>query len=176
MSRHVGIFGPGECGKTTAAKSLLAARWRRFRRRAIVIDPNRDTWPAHCLIFSERDRGLARAWQITGCDVVIDDATGQIYRDTAQNDLFTRIRHQHHTLFILGHTATILLPLQRDALGTLLLFRQSPKAVATWEDEWAEPRIAAAATLKKYEFLWCKKFGAPDGSHLIQKGKFPPPS
>ena len=175
MSRHVGIFGPGECGKTYAGMELLRQRWILFRRRAIVLDLNRAAWPAHCLVFPDRDKGLAFAWREQGCDLVIDDATGQIYRDPAQNDLFTRIRHQHHTLFVLGHTATMLLPLQRDALGTLLLFRQSPVAIQTWVNEWAEPRIEQAALLKRYEFLLCKKFGAPDGSHLIQKGKFPPP-
>jgi len=175
MSRHVGIFGPPECGKTTAAKAILRERWRMLRRRAIVVDLNGDAWPAHCLVFNSLDRALAFAWRVSGCDFVIDDASGQIYRDAGHNDLFTRIRHQQHTLFVIGHNATILLPIQREALGTLLLFRQSPKAIAAWVEDWAEPRIEAAANMRAYEFLFCKRFGAADGSHLVQSGRFAAP-
>jgi hypothetical protein len=76
---------------------------------------------------------------------------------------------------VVGHRATVLLPVQRDQFGKLILFRQSPGAARSWTEEWAEPRMAQATDLRKYEFLYCVKFGAADGSHLIQKGVFPPP-
>jgi hypothetical protein len=34
--------------------------------------------------------------------------------------------------------------------------------------------MAEAVELKAYEFLYCVKFGAPDGGHHVQKGRFPP--
>lgn len=176
MSIHVGIFGPGMCGKTTAAKCLSRALWNNERRRSIVCDPNRERWGAHALVFDKLDdKFLRTVWRYRNCAVFIDEATMTIDRDTAFTDLFTRVRHVGHILHIMGHRATVLLPIQRDQFGTLLLFRQSPGAAKIWSEEWAEQRILQSCDLKKYEFLWCKKFSAPDGSHLIQKGKFPAP-
>lgn len=175
MSLHVGIFGPSLCGKTYAAKQLSLAHWRQ-RRRSIVCDPNGEQWGAHALCFSALDeRFLAAFWKHRNCAVFIDEATMTIDRDAGLNDLFTRGRHQGHILHVMGHRATVLQPIQRDQFGSLLLFRQSPGSAAIWAEEWAETRMQEATTLLKYEFLFCKKFAAPDGNHLIQKCKFPPP-
>jgi hypothetical protein len=75
---------------------------------------------------------------------------------------------------MIGHRATVLLPVQRDQFGKLILFRQSPGAARIWAEEWAEPRMAEAVELKACEFLYCVKFGAPDGGHLVKKGRGPP--
>lgn len=175
MSIHVGIFGPSLCGKTYAAKQLSRAMMREGRR-SLVSDPNRDIWGPQALVFGKLDEAFLRAvWRFRNCAVFIDEATISIDRDAAFTDLFTRSRHAGHIIHVMGHRATVLLPIQRDQFGTLFLFRQSPGAAKIWSEEWAEIRIQGATSLKKYEFLYCKKFGAPDGSHLIQKGKFPPP-
>lgn len=174
MSVHVGIFGPSLCGKTFAAKSLSLALWLTQNRRSIVCDPNREQWGRHALVFGTLDDRFLRAvWRYRNCAVFIDEATIMIDRDTAFTDLFTRLRHQGHILHVMGHRATVLLPIQRDQFGTLMLFRQSPTAAKIWAEEWAEKRMLASCDLKKFEFLLCKKFAAPDGSHLIKPGKFP---
>ncbi|OAM87573.1 ATP-binding protein [Termitidicoccus mucosus] len=175
MSIHVGIFGPSLCGKTYAAIMLSLALWRQERRRSIVLDPNGSDWGPHAIVFRDMDRFLAFLWRHRNCAVFIDEATLTIDRGVEFTDLFTRVRHAGHILHIMGHRATVLLPIQRDQFGKLLLFRQSPGSAKIWGEEWAEPRMVEATELKKYEFLYCVKFGAPDGSHLIQRGKFPPP-
>jgi hypothetical protein len=175
MSIHVGIFGPGLCGKTYACKCLSAAHAQQGRK-SLVCDPNGEDWGAHALVYRRCEAAfLAAVWKHRNCAVFIDEATLTIDRGVEFTDLFTRVRHAGHILHVIGHRATVLLPVQRDQFGKLILFRQSPGSAKIWGEEWAEPRMAEAAELKKYEFLYCVKFGAPDGSHLVQKGRFPPP-
>lgn len=173
MSRHVGIFGPSLCGKTFAAKVLSLALWRTCRLRSLVLDPQGDDWGAHALVFRDRERFLKAFWRHRNCAVFIDEATVTVGRDNTFTDLFTRGRHQGHILHTMGHRATVLLPIQRDQFGTLLLFRQSPGSASIWAEEWAEQRMHAATELRKYEFLFCQKFAAPDGRHLVEKRIFP---
>ncbi len=197
MSIHVGIFGPSLCGKSYAAKQLSLARWRNHRRRSLVLDLNADNWGEHSLVYTLppefRDpppgvnitdeqrreavaalvgRFLGKMWALRDLDVFIDEATETVGRSTDFTGVFTRGRHRGHIVYAMGHAATVLLPIQRDQFGTLFLFRQSPRAASMFADEWAEPRIMQATTLRKHEFVLCKKFGAPDGSHLIKPGKF----
>ena len=198
MSIHVGIFGPSLCGKTTAAKILSRARWLGHRRRSLVLDLNAEHWGAHALVYTLPSRirnppdgvtvtgeeraaavekltntFLAKLWATRDCDVFIDEATETVGRSGDFTGVFTRSRHRGHVVYAMGHAATVLLPIQRDQFGTLLLFRQSPRAAGLWAEEWAEPRMIQATTQNKYHFLFCQKFGAADGSHLIEPRIFP---
>jgi hypothetical protein len=173
VSIHVGIFGPSLCGKTFAAKVLCIALWRSHRMRALVLDPQGGDWGAHALVFRDRAAFLRAFWKHRNCAVFIDEATVTVGRDNTLTDLFTRGRHQGHILHVMGHRATVLLPIQRDQFGKLLLFRQSPGSAAIWAEEWAEQRMHSATELKKYEFLFCAKFAAKDGGHLVEKKIFP---
>jgi hypothetical protein len=167
VSIHVGIFGPSLCGKTHAAKWLSRDAWARAKRRSLVLDINGEHWGAQALVFRERSAFLAAFWRHRDCAVFIDEATVTVGRDDSLTDLFTRGRHQGHIVHAMGHRATVLLPIQRDQFGTLLLFRQSPQSAAIWAEEWAEPRIHAATTLPKHRFLLCRKFAAADGGHAV---------
>ena len=198
MSIHVGIFGPSLCGKTTAAKILSLARWRGLRRPSLVLDLNNEDWGSHALVYTlpERIRNppphvnisqderaeavaalvnvfLGKVWASRDCDVFIDEATETVGRSTDFTGVFTRARHRGHVVYAMGHAATVLLPIQRDQFGSLLLFRQSPQAAAVWEREWADVRIRAATEQKKFHFLLCRKFGASDGNHFIKPSVFP---
>ena len=175
MSIHAGIFGPGLCGKTYGCK-LLSRSHAKQGRKSIVCDPNGEDWGPHALVFKRCDEAfMAAVWKHRNCAIFIDEATMTIDRGVEFTDLFTRVRHVGHILHVIGHRATVLLPVQRDQFGKLILFRQSPGSAKIWAEEWAEPRMMEATELKKYEFLYCVKFGAADGSHVILKAKFPPP-
>lgn len=176
MSIHVGIFGPGLCGKSHAGKSL-ARSFAAAGRRSVVIYPpghlsDRD-WGAHAMVFTDRSRFLDTVWKSRGLAVFIDEATETVGRDAELTGLFTRSRHNGHVVVAMGHRATVLLPVQRDQFGTLFLFRASPGEAKTWAEEWAEPRLVEATTLPKYHFLLARKFAAPDGQHLVTRGSFP---
>lgn len=175
MSIHVGIFGPSLCGKSYVAKRLSAELWRVSGRRSLVLYPQgheESGWGHHALVCYDRAHFLKLFWRERNLAVFVEEATETVGRDTELTGLFTRGRHRGHIVHAMGHRPTVLLPIQRDQFGTLFLFRQSPDAAEIVAREWAEPRIHEATTLKRYEFLLCRKFAAPDGGHHVEKGKF----
>lgn len=173
MSIHVGIFGPSLCGKSYVGKALSREAWR-LGRASLVCDPNGDEWGAQALVFPTLDERFRRVfWARRNLSVFIDEATLTVARDVELIDLFTRGRHQGHQLFVLGHRAVNLLPIMRDQFGTLFLFRCSPSDAKLWAEDWGEPRILEATGLPKYEFILARKFAAPDGQHLVTRGRFP---
>lgn len=199
MSIHVCIPGPSLCGKTNMAKCLSASRFVAHGRRTLALDLNGEFWGPHALVFTlpERIRNppdgvfvsneerkaavdacrnafLAKMWSTRDLDVFIDECMETVGRDADLTGVFTRGRHRGHTVFAMTHDATAFLPTQRAQFGTLFLFRQDERAAGMWAREWSEQRIMKATTLKKYQFLKCAKFAAPDGDHLIEPGQFPP--
>jgi hypothetical protein len=103
----------------------------------------------------------------------VDEATETIGRDADLTGLFTRARHRGIVVHCMGHDPTVFLPLQRAQFGTLMLFRQDPRAAEIWSREWADQRIRAATTMKRFEFLLCRKFAASDGNHAINPAMYP---
>lgn len=175
MSIHVGIFGPGLCGKSTVGSALSRQAWR-HGRASLICDPMQYDWGLQALVFTAVNEKFLRVfWTRRNLAVFIDEATLTIKRDVGLIDLFTRGRHQGHQLYVMGHRAVNLLPIMRDQFGTLFLFRCSPSDAKIWAEDWGEPRIYEATGLPKYEFILAEKFAAPNGQHLVTPGRFPAP-
>lgn len=170
---HVGIFGSGLSGKTTLAKGITGAAFKSSRITTLVLDPNNERWGDHAKVFTDEDAFWHAVWnEYTGCLVVVEEAAETIRRDNKKTSLFTRIRHRGHKLIVVGHGGTNLLPVQREQIHHLYLFRQSPKAAELWAELWADERIMESTRLDQYEFLRCVLWGAENGKgNLIVKNK-----
>lgn len=182
MSIHVGILGPTLFGKSHVAKRLAGSYWSGGRIRSLVRDPTTEPgqphgWPASCLVFQGDSEDAFRRFETavferySGCAVFLDEG-GEMERCRDLNKFFTRIRHRGHFFHYIGHNWTDMLPKQRNQLGTLFLFWQPAKAAEAIAAEWSDDRLLEAATLPKYQFLYCRKFGA-NPAHLISRASFP---
>lgn len=169
--QHVGIFGPGQSGKTTLTKHLSESLHRQSGIVSLVFDPNGDDWGRHAKVFLKEDEFWRVVWRSKSCAVIVEEGSSTISRDRELIPVFTRIRHCGHKLFIVGHEGTDLLPVMRRQLHNLFLFRQDEDTVPIWRRLFADRRIEAAATLKQYEFLHCVLFGAKDGTNYVKKRK-----
>lgn len=168
--QHVGIFGPGQSGKTTLARALVKAM-AKLGIKALILDPNGEDWGESAEVFQDEEKFWYAVWTSKKKFIVCEEATETIARNKDLISVFTRIRHLGHKLCISGHSGTNLLPIMRQQFHALYLFRQSEKACSIWADEFMDKRIQLATTLKKYEFLRCIMFGQKDGDILIQKNK-----
>lgn len=168
MKQHVGVFGPGQSGKTTLVKAMVKALAKEGFK-SMAIDPNGEDWGPDTEVFTNPELFFAEAWKRERMILVIEEATETINRDKGLTSLFTRIRHRGHKLIVVGHSGTNLLPIMREQIHFLHLFRQSPQAAALWAETFADERIMEATTLAQYEFLRCINFGAKNRQHLIEK-------
>jgi hypothetical protein len=168
--QHVGIFGPGQSGKTTLAKALVKSM-SKHGIDSLVLDPNGEDWGRSAKSFTDEEEFWSAVWKDKKKFVVCEEATETIARNQELIPVFTRIRHLGHKLCISGHSGTNLLPIMRQQFHALYLFKQSAKACAMWAEDFMDERIHQATTLRKFEFLRCIMFGAPDGDTLIQKNK-----
>jgi hypothetical protein len=153
---HTGIFGPSLSGKTFLAKYLSKMLWERHGIRSVVLDPIGDDWGPHAIVFTadKEEEFWAFVWSHTGYAVFVDEGTEMIGRDKELIPVFTRIRHQGHKLFVIGHRGSSLLPIMRDQISTLFLFRQTKKACEIWAEQFVNDQIFKAMELDEYEFLW----------------------
>ena len=158
---HVGIFGPGLSGKTTLAKKLSQEYWMTSGIKSIVLDPIGDDWGAQAFVTDNEEIFLRMVRAEKQCAVFVDEASQTIKRDKDKTPLFTSIRHGGHRMHVIGHDGMSLLPVMREQLQTLFLFRQSMKPLAVWSELLSEPRIFEASNLQQYEFLWCRLYHPP---------------
>jgi hypothetical protein len=159
---HYGIFGPGLSGKTTLAMYLSREYWRVSQIKSLVHDPNRDTWGGQAWVTEQEELFWEMVWhRETNCALFIEEAAETIARDNAKTALFTRVRHRGHRLHVIGHSGSNLLPVQREQIHTLYLFKQTEAGAGLWAEQFADGRIMEAATLRQYEFLWCRLYQAP---------------
>ncbi len=155
---HVGIFGPGLSGKTTLAKALSRA-YSKQKIASIVLDINGEKgWGDCATVFTDEAEFWACVWASKSCMIFVDEAAETIARDNEKTALFTRVRHCGHKLHVMGHNATNLLPVHRQQLSTLYLFKQSPKSAAIWAEEMAEDRLKKAVNLEQYQFILWKNW------------------
>lgn len=159
-SLHVGIFGPGLSGKTTLAKMLSRQYWL-SGIKSIVLDPVGDNWGPQAFATADPQKFLAMISAERQCAVFIDESSETIDRDKTKTPLFTRIRHNGHRMHVIGHDGMSLLPVMRQQLQTLFLFRQDRKPLKVWAELLSEPQILQAAELDQYEFLWCRLYERP---------------
>lgn len=155
-----GFFGGSLSGKTTLAKHISAAIYRRYGIKSLVLDPVGDDWGPHAKVFSaaQEDEFWREVWASRRMAIFVDEGTEMIGRDKELIPAFTRIRHLGHIFHVIGHRGDSLLPVMRDQIGTLYLFRQTPKSSEIWQECFACEEIEAATRLKQYEFLICERY------------------
>lgn len=156
-----GIFGPKLSGKTTLAKALSKQFWQKEQRRTLVFDPNGEEWGEHAKAFEDEDEFDKAIWGVTDCLVIIEEAAATIRRERKKVTIFTRLRHQRHKLIIIGHSGMDLLPVMRQQLDLLFLFRQPEEAAKVWSMTFTEKRLLESQHLKQYQFIRCELYGEP---------------
>lgn len=169
--QHIGIFGPGQSGKTTLAKATAYDLAKNHGFGTLVLDPNGDDWKSALYSTKNEADFWPVVWSSYRCVVVVEEATETIARNKDLTGLFTRVRHRGHKLMIVGHSGTNLLPLMREQIHFLHLFRTSEQAAKIWAETMAEDRLMLATSLRRYEFVRCIQFGNTDGSNLVEKCK-----
>ena len=153
---HVGIFGPGLSGKTTLAKFLSRSYWSGHGIKSICLDIHREDWGPQAFVTSDPDQFAKMVWAEKSCMVFIDETSSTIDRNKGMTEFFTRIRHNGHKLHVMGHDGSSLLPVMRQQLQTLFLFRQSEDPCKEWAKLYGNRKIMEAVTLDQHEFLWCR--------------------
>lgn len=155
----MGIFGPGLSGKTTLARHLSRSYWYDCEpgKKSLVLDPNLEKWGEQAWVTNDSVAFEKMAFDLeTGCMVFVDESSETIARDKDKTKFFTRIRHRGHKLHVIGHTGSSLLPVQREQIQTLFLFRQPESAAKVWAELFGNKKILEACSLHQHEFLWCR--------------------
>lgn len=163
-----GIFGPKLSGKTTLAKELSYQFWTRSQRRSLVLDPNLEIWGNWSWVTADEEKFWRSVWQGGRPSlVIVDEATEMINRDKGLTAVFTRLRHHQHKLIVIGHSGESLLPIMRQQLDTLYLFRQSPDDSERWARSMTQRGFLDAENLDQYQFLYGERFRPPVKRKLI---------
>ena len=160
---HYGIFGPGLSGKTTLAMHLSRHYWTNHQVKSLVLDPNLDQWGPQAWVTNDPDRFWDMVWnRETDCALFVEEAAETIARDSEKTSLFTRVRHRAAIPGVTpGHRGANLLPMQRNQIQTLYLFKQTEKGAETWAEEFGDERILGSVALNQYEFLYCRVWREP---------------
>lgn len=153
-----GIFGTTLSGKSTLAKHLTLQYWNKIKIRSLVLDPFGDDWGEHAKVFTDEAEFWKVVWNSQNFLVVVDEAGSTINRNKDLKYVFTRLRHLHHKLLVIGHSSSDLLPVMRQSLDTLYLFRHSEKSAAVWAEVFTNDEIKKASELNQYEFLHCRLY------------------
>lgn len=161
-----GIFGPKLSGKTTLAMALSRQYWRQQKIKTIVLDINGDAWGEHATATDNEEIFWQVVWKAQNCLVIVDEAAETINRDKKLIPVFTRMRHNSHKLIVIGHSGMNLLPIMREQIDTIFLFRQGEKAAAYWSETMAEKGLLAASELPQYEFIKLQLYGKPQRQKL----------
>lgn len=156
---RIGVFGPTESGKTTLAKAIVENRYRKAGIKSLVLDPHLESWPASATVYADELEFWSNVWNTEGRMIVVDEASSTVARDKSLIPAFTKIRHKLHHLMVIGHNGTDLLPVMRDSLTQIFLFRQSKKAAAMWVEVFACEDLMKCTTLDRYQFLYYSSFG-----------------
>lgn len=169
---NCGVFGPKLSGKTTLAKRLVADIHRTTGRRALVLDPHFEDWPPCCFlapkraneageVYAAEDEFWRVVWNSENMVVVVEEAAATIRRDRDLVPVFTRLRHCHHRLLVIGHSGMDLLPVMRQQLDCLFLFRQPESAAKVWAETFTEKGLLQATELRQFEFIRCQLYQPP---------------
>lgn len=167
---NAGIFGPKLSGKSTLARRIALEGYTKYGLRSLVLDPHLDSWGDHCLVTAEEEKFWEMTWKSQGCVIFVEEAAATIRRERTLVPVFTRLRHCNHKLVIIGHSGMDLLPVMRQQLDTLYLFRQPLSACKVWSETMTEERLMEAKDLHQYEFILHRMYQQP------VKLKLPPPN
>lgn len=155
-------------GKTTLAKHLSKQFWQVQKRPSLVWDIFEDDWGDHSRVynFDKKDEFIYHVWDTQNMLVIMDEASSTIKRDKEFIPFFTRLRHNHHKLIVIGHDSTNLLPEMREQLDTLYLFRQSERAAKMWKESHVNEGLMQSTQLQQYEFLYFELYKEPQKRKL----------
>ena len=161
-----GIFGPKLSGKTTLAKALSRQYWQQQKIKTIVLDINGDVWGEHATATEDETIFWEVVWKARNCLVIVDEAAATIRREKTLIPAFTRMRHCQHKLIVIGHSGMDLLPVMRQQLDTLYLFRQPKSSAQVWAEVMTEDGLLESVNLKQYEFIRHELYGTPQRQKL----------
>ena len=167
--KRIGIFGASECGKTTLAIHLSRAYWQENQLATLALDPwlSEHRWGPQAWVTKDESIFWDAVWKRRGDLVIVDEGSSTIARDRDLIPLFVKIRHQKHTLLVVGHDATDLLPTMRRNLNELFLFCQPPESIKLWNQSLPGMRgLDAAAELNQFEFVHCENFSTAQRKRL----------
>jgi molybdopterin-guanine dinucleotide biosynthesis protein len=157
-----GIFGISLSGKTTLAKKISTIYAVKYKIPSLVLDPHLEDWPTYCTVTDDEEKFWATVWETKKpCLVIVDEAAATIRRERDLIPVFTRLRHLNHKLLVIGHDGSDLLPVMRQQLDTVYLFRQDEDSCKWWVKKFADKRIEKAKDLQQYEYLYCRMFREP---------------
>lgn len=168
-----GIFGPKLSGKSTLAQTLAREYKAKHGTVALVLDPHQKDWhlwPEGSVVTDDEDKFWPMVWKSQNCLVVVEEAATTINRDKTLIEVFTRLRHCNHKLLIIGHSGMSLLPIMREQIDTIYLFRQPKSSCVVWSEVMTNENLHGAKDLQQYEFLAHRLFGP------TVKRKLPPPT
>jgi molybdopterin-guanine dinucleotide biosynthesis protein len=169
-----GIFGPKLSGKTTLANAVALEHFTRYGIKTLILDPHTDEWgkwnKSHVgFITADEKQFWKVVWSSKNCLVIVEEAADYIARNRDLIPVFTRLRHLFHKLLVVGHSGMSLLPVMREQVDTIYLFRQPKSASQVWAEVMTEQGLLAAMNLQRHEFIMHTLFGKP------RKLKLPPP-
>jgi molybdopterin-guanine dinucleotide biosynthesis protein len=154
-----GVFGPKKSGKTTLAKHLALACQRIEDRPIMVYCVNDDEtamWvESGATVHTEEEKFWPAVWAHQNQTVIIEESAATINRDRDLVPVFTRIRHCHHRVIVIGHSGADLLPVMRQQIDMLCLFRQPPSAAKIWAECMCDEKLLGAEHLERFYFLRC---------------------
>ncbi len=167
---RAGIFGPSMSGKTTLAKALSLEYFKRDKIQTLVLDPHQEEWGEQAKLFTDEGKFWDSVWASDNCLVIVEEAASTINRNNDLIPVFTRLRHRHHKLIVVGHSGRDLLPVMRQQIDTLYLFRQPMSASKVWAEVMADDDLLAASTLNQFEFIVKESF-KPTKKLILAKPK-----
>ena len=154
MFTNCGIFGPKLSGKTTLAINISKELWKHCQIRSIVFDPFLDgNWGQQAFVTNDEEIFWKAVWDTKNSLIIVDEAAMAIKRDRKLIPVFTALRHNHHKLIVIGHSGVDLLPVMRQQLDLLFLFRQPKSATVIWSETFSDEQIIKATELNQYEFI-----------------------
>lgn len=158
---NAGVFGPKLSGKTTLARAISRQYWATRRIRSFVLDPHLEAWGPQAFVTNDEEKFWDIVWKTKGALIIVEEAAATIRRERDLIPVFTRLRHCNHRLIVVGHSGIDLLPVMRQQLDTLYLFRQPEEAAVIWARTFCDKRLLAATELGQYEFLYAEMFREP---------------
>ena len=156
-----GIFGPKLSGKTTLARKLSLDYFNKQGLRSLVFDPHCESWGNHAFVTADEEKFWPAVWRTEGHLIIVEEAASTIRRERELIPVFTRLRHNNHKLLVIGHSGMDLLPVMRQQLDVIYLFRQPEKAAVVWAETFCEKGLLAAQELRQFEFLRCQLYQKP---------------
>ena len=155
-----GIFGPKLSGKTTLAVAISRQYYVSQGIRSLVLDPHLENWGGQALATADEEKFWGMVWKSKNCLIIVEEAAATIRRERELVPVFTRLRHNQHKLIIVGHSGMDLLPVMRQQLDELYLFRQPASAAAVWAEVFTQDELLNSVSLAQFEFLHTRLYGS----------------